>query len=208
MAKTRPELTAELLTVARVSDVARSLWRSGIADEAFLDTLEEHCLLEDALRLQPYVLSAREAVWWGCVCVWHVSREASTEADREALAAAARWVIDPSAENQQAARGEGPASNFETAATCLSAAAWWSGPTPVAAAPAAHFAARLVAAAVFMAAMTDTLKFVDHYRYFLGVARKIMQGVERWPAPPTPQARPNPDVPASRYESEPKTVHA
>lgn len=204
----RLELTAEVLTASRVSDMGQALWRSGIDGPALLDSLEEQGFFEDALRLQPYLLSAREAVWWGCLCVWHVSREAPTETERDALAAAARWVLDPSAENQQEAKGAGAASNFETASTCLSAAAWWSGPIPVTAAPAAHFVARLVAAAVFMAAMTDTMRFVDHYRYFLGIARRIMQGVERWPTPPTPQARPHPDVPATRHEQEPQTVQA
>jgi hypothetical protein len=203
MMKTRSRLTVELLGVARVSGAAFALWQPEGDSDAFLRTLTDQNCWEDAVRLLPLYLSPREAIWWGCLCNWHVTRSAPTEPDRKALAAAVSWVMDPSPVNRLAARAAGDAVGTRTSAGCLATAAYWSGGSPPdqpLLTPPPHVTGRLVLGAVFRAAVhAQPMRCEQRYRDFFDIGMRIVRGEPGWPAKSTQPFDPDESC-AERHE--------
>ena len=56
-----------------------------------------------AVQFLAHALPKRAAVWWGCLCVWHVARPEPPELVATVLRGALRWVLEPSEENRRAA---------------------------------------------------------------------------------------------------------
>jgi hypothetical protein len=184
MTETRPRLTAELLDVARVSRAAFRLWDGN--SDTFLKTLTDRNRWEDAVRLLPLCLSPREAIWWGCLCTWHVTQSATREPDRKALAAAVNWIVDPCPMNRLAARLPGETAGIRTSAGCLATAAYWAGGSPPdrpMLTPPPYLTGRLVLAAVFFAAVfAQPMLCEQRYRDFLEIGMRIVHGENHWPA--------------------------
>ena len=66
---------------------------------SFLQYLIENRLYVDASKVLSRMLSARQGVWWACLCVEHVSSQIDNSlspAEENALRAAAEWVQQPS----------------------------------------------------------------------------------------------------------------
>lgn len=57
----------------------------------------------DAVKVLAYALPRREAVWWACMCAREMAGVVGNEAQQRALAAAEKWVYEPTAEHRTAA---------------------------------------------------------------------------------------------------------
>lgn len=93
----------------------------------FLQAALERKLTEDAIAFAVQWLPRREAVWWGCLCAWHVLRQAPTPPAEAALKAAVQWVFDPKEETRRAAEAAGNATELGDPAGQLALAAFFSG---------------------------------------------------------------------------------
>jgi hypothetical protein len=80
----------------------------------------------DALRLRAYLLTKREAVWWGCLCVHDDLDESLPAPQMAALKAAATWVGQPDEANRRAAEKRAAAAQYSGVGATLALAAFWS----------------------------------------------------------------------------------
>jgi hypothetical protein len=145
-----------------------------------LDLLEKEGLTEDAIRFCARFLATRAAVWWGCLCLWHVERPQPAEKLEAALAAAAHWAGDPSETKRRDSGRAGESASFGTAAGCLAMAAFYSGGSMLdaklpAVAPPPDLAAETVAAAVLLAGGGPPTSPQLH-RQFIALARGVADG--------------------------------
>jgi hypothetical protein len=126
-------IASTLLTpVERLGDEARRRIDSLTSVRTYLDSLRRDGLLDDAVDVLTYLLPKQYAIAWGCEC-W-LAAQAGREADpieKGALAAAQRWVKDPSEENRRAALELADRLGYKTGGAWLAAAAGWSSGTMV-----------------------------------------------------------------------------
>jgi hypothetical protein len=146
---------------------------------AALDRLEKEGLTEDAVRFCARLLATPAAVWWGCLCLWHVARPQATPELEAALAAAAHWAADPSEAKRREAGLAGEAAGFGTPAGCLAMAAFYSGGSMVdarlpAVAPPPDLAAQTLAASVLLAGAGS--RSAEFHRQFISLARGVADG--------------------------------
>lgn len=80
----------------------------------------------DALRLRAYLLTKREAVWWGYLCVREDLDQPLPGAQIAALEAAATWVADPDEKNRRAAEERAAALKYSGVGATLALSAFWS----------------------------------------------------------------------------------
>src|SRR5262252_8423828 len=79
-------------------DAARPLLRDGLAPGRFLDVLVAHRQHAAAVDFLAHALPAREAIWWGCLCVQHACGDSLSLTEKSACRAAAQWVLQPTEE--------------------------------------------------------------------------------------------------------------
>ena len=108
------------------TDEARSLLRDDLPADAYLALLRARELYDDALQFWAYWLTKREAVWWGCLCLWNLSRPNLPVPEADAMRAVVRWVLDCSEDNRRNVEMAADAAGPGTAAGCLALAAFWS----------------------------------------------------------------------------------
>jgi len=93
---------------------------SAVNVRAFLDTLRREGLFADAVSVLTHVLPRQYALAWGCEC-W-LDGHAGTEpdpSDKSALAAAQRWLKEPTEEHRRAAFELADRLGYRTAAAWL-----------------------------------------------------------------------------------------
>lgn len=121
-----------------------------MAPHAAVQTLLDDGLTADALSLLARLLPRRYAVAWVCQCG---SRQTLGEHDREGLALAQAWVLDPGETQRQPAAAFASLHRYRTIGAWAAASAGWTGgnlnpryeqPTP----PPAHLTAIAAMAAV------------------------------------------------------------
>jgi hypothetical protein len=148
--------------------------------------LRERRMFADALRFLAHAFPKRVAVWWGCLCVWSVNREAPGEPFEAALRAAVGWVLDPSEENRRAAEKPGKAAGLGDPAGGLATAVFLSGgsmtpPELPAVPPPEHMTGKVVGGAVLLAAVKyDASRQRDNYRAFAALGADVLQGQNLW----------------------------
>lgn len=101
-----PQTAAELASLLPLRLRAKPLIAQSQRPSDLLARLIEEKQWVDAIRVIPFVLGGRKAVWWACLCCEHSLQSQSTAnaADSAALAAAVDWVVLPLASHQQAAK--------------------------------------------------------------------------------------------------------
>jgi len=120
MPAARTETQTPVATLQRICErcqltpAARALVSEPGVPEVYLTQLERAGLTVDAITFCANWLSSREAVWWGCLCAWHVQRTAVPAASVAAYQAIVRWLREPTEPNRRAleaaARGAGVGS--------------------------------------------------------------------------------------------------
>jgi hypothetical protein len=182
-----PRTAAELCQQFELDGEARRHLREDQTPSDYFQRLVEHGLYPDAIRFAAHLLPKREAVWWACLCVWHVARgHPPDDQAAGALHAAVRWVREPSEANRRAAAAPAASAGLNTAAGCAAMAAFWSGgsmsaPDLPLVPPPPYLTAKTVAAAVQLApAQGDPRQLAEHYRQFLLWAIDVDNGTNRW----------------------------
>jgi hypothetical protein len=120
----------EICREFELDPAAKALLVPGQNPTDFLQALEKNRLSGEAVKLIAYGLPEREAVWWLCQSSRVVDANLN-QAERGALAAAEKWVKDPSPANKEAA-GETAAKTDKTGpgGWAAQAAAWSTHPAP------------------------------------------------------------------------------
>jgi hypothetical protein len=66
---------------------------------------------------------AREAIWWGCMCLQHACGDSLSLTEKAACRAAVQWVLQPTEENRAAAKAPADKAGPTNPAGALAAAA-------------------------------------------------------------------------------------
>jgi len=183
-APARPaRLAADVARPLALSDEAKGLLAPAATARQFFDALVGAALPEDAIRFLAAALPKREAVWWGLSCVKdRIPKPAPAPA--AALAAAERWVKDPSEANRRAAGDAAPLAGYGTPAGCLAAGAFWSGgslappnlpPVP----PRDDLTGQAVAGALLLSAVADPPTAAAARQQFLALGADLAAGKVR-----------------------------
>lgn len=106
---------------------ARLLLRDAMGPREFLEALMAGKLYLAGVEFVAYALPAREAVWWGCLCLQHVCGNNLSAPDKEACQAAVQWVLKPTDECRVLAKAPAEAAGPSSPAAALAAAANQSG---------------------------------------------------------------------------------
>ncbi|MCL6271450.1 hypothetical protein M3P05_16130 [Sansalvadorimonas sp. 2012CJ34-2] len=132
-----------------------------------------------------HALPAREAVWWGCLCLQLVTDPSDNplpQDQQQALDAAERWVREPTEANRRSAEARSKRAELDNAAGWLAQSAFWSGGsiTPIDA-PASpvppYLYSHAVAGAVCLAAiLPDGSKARENYKRMIGIGLDIADG--------------------------------
>ncbi|MDB5306032.1 MAG: hypothetical protein JWO38_234 [Gemmataceae bacterium] len=120
-------LAADVARPLTLSDEAKALLTPTATARQFFDTLAAAPLPDDAIRFLAAALPKREAVWWGHTCLVGALPKPLPESAARALAAAEKWVKDPSEANRRAAGDAADLAGHGAPAGCLAAGAFWSG---------------------------------------------------------------------------------
>lgn len=154
-----------LAALPALSERARGLLDPAQNIRAFLDSLRRNELHTDAISVLTHVLPRQYALAWGCECWQQLHRGIEVDpADRSAIAAAQRWLKEPTEENRRAAFELADRLGLRTAAAWLAAAAGWGGGSVLPAGqpeipPPASLSGDAVGAAVILAAATEPEAF-------------------------------------------------
>ena len=117
-----------LASLDGLSEEARGRLDPSVNVRAFLDMLRHEGLFPDAVSVLIHLLPRQYAIAWGCEC-WQ-DADVGTEpapSERSALAAAQRWLKDPTEGNRTAAQELADRLGHRTSAALLAAAAGWGG---------------------------------------------------------------------------------
>jgi hypothetical protein len=154
-----------LASLAKLSDNARRRLDPAVNVRAFLDMLRRDGLLTDAVSVLTHVLPRQYALAWGCEC-WqeqHAGAEPDPS-DRSAIAAAQRWLKEPTEAHRAAALELADRLGYRSAAAWLAAAAGWGGgsllpPGQPEVPPPPTLSGEAVSAAVILTAAEDPAGF-------------------------------------------------
>ncbi|HEY8506467.1 MAG TPA: hypothetical protein VIL46_17930 [Gemmataceae bacterium] len=181
-----PRTPQDICAEFELSEAAAALLKPGQTPEEFFDALLGASLFGDGIAFIARLLPKKQAVWWGCLCVWGAERHASKAPVEAALGAIVRWLREPTEENRRAvgdaAREAGPTS----AAGMLASAAFLSEgsmslPGQPEVLPKPHYTGKLVAAAVLAASRKGgAARIPARQREFLALAVEVYRGANTW----------------------------
>lgn len=183
---------------------AVALLKADQTPREFLQVLLANKKSAAAIDFLAHALPPREAIWWGCLCLQHVSGSGLKPVEAAAERAAVQWVLDPTEENRRAARAPGEAAKVGTSAGGLAMAATWTGgslappiqnPNPKGppippVTPGPYVPAKVVAGAVMLAAIkAEPARIFDTQRFFVELGIGVAEGRFPWPDLPKRNAR-------------------
>src|SRR5262249_2510386 len=158
------------------------LLRDGLSPRAFIELLLARKKYAAAISFVAHALPPREAVWWGCLCLRHTGGPRLAPPEEAACKAAAKWVLEPTEDNRNAAQAPAEKAGMGTAAGGLAMAATWTGgslapPNAPAVPPGPFLPAQAVAGAVLLAAAkTEPVKIADTQRLFIELGVGVAEG--------------------------------
>jgi hypothetical protein len=106
-------------------DIGALAARTQSSDD-LIEKLAEQEKFQDALRLRAHLLTKRQAVWWGCLCVRDELDEPLPAPQMAPLRAAAAWVAQPDEQHRRAAEESAAAAKFSGVGATLALSAFWS----------------------------------------------------------------------------------
>ncbi len=158
------------------------LTRRGMGPQSFIETLLEKKQYLVAIDFLAHAVPAREAIWWGCLCLQHACGEKFSAADKSACRAAVHWVLQPSEENRVFAKTEADIVGVSSPAGALAAAASQTGgsiappnmpPVP----PGPYAPAKLVGMSIKVAATKgEPAKMMQNQKSFVELGIGIAEG--------------------------------
>jgi hypothetical protein len=97
------ERAVDVVRAEDLADPSVALLTDDVAPADFVTALWEAGQLLDAARVLACALPRREAVWWACVCARGMDGVVRDPAQQLSLAAAEKWVYEPTDEHRTAA---------------------------------------------------------------------------------------------------------
>lgn len=182
MEKIHTKLAKDLVKHFDLDDDAKDLFDENLKTTEFLDVLMSNELYMDAITLLSHSLPKREAVWWACICAKKHQKEVNDELFSQSLAAAEKWVYDPTEKNRRLAEFYAEKGQYETAAAWVAAAVFWSGDSIMpegepAIAPAEYLYSHAVRGCIITCVgMNDKLSINDSYKNYLEHGLNIAKG--------------------------------
>jgi hypothetical protein len=121
--------SSSIPSAGKLSADARARLDAALNVRRYVDRLLSDGLEADAIDVLVHVLPKRYAIAWGLECLQQagLGDPAADPVDRSAMAAAQRWLSDPTDENRRAAADIADRLRYETPGAWLAAAAGWSG---------------------------------------------------------------------------------
>lgn len=196
LAKVKATRAAEVCRNFDLKEEARPFLREAQSPREFLEALVANKKYVPAIDFLAHALPAREAIWWGCLCVQQVSSSKLSPPEAAASKAAAAWVLEPTEENRQAAKVPAEAAKLSTPSGGLAMAATWTGgslappmnssnpkvPPPPPVPPGPFIPAKVVAGAILLAAVKgDPTRIADTQRLFVELGVGVAEGRFVWP---------------------------
>jgi hypothetical protein len=182
LVKVAAATAAEVCARFDLKPEARPLLRDGMGPKEFVDALVASKQYIAAIDFMAHALPAREAVWWGCLCLQHACGASLSPVDKAACKAAVQWVMQPTEENRAAARAPAEEAGVVTPAGQLAMAANQTGgnvapPSAPPMAPAPFAPAKAVSGAVKMAtSKADPVKIIETQRLFVELGIGVAEG--------------------------------
>lgn len=187
LAKIKAATAAEICAHFTLAGEWQRFVKEGVAPRGFLEALVAKKQYATAVDFLAHALPAREAVWWGCLCVQHACGATLTPPEKAACRAAAQWVLEPTEQHRSAAKAPGEAAGATSPAGALAAAALQTGgnlappkapPLP----PPPYAPAKAVATAVKLAATkSDPARIAQTLRLYVGLGLGVADGRVVWP---------------------------
>ena len=162
-----------LASLGKLSNEARSRLDPGLNVRTFLDALRRDGLLVDAVSVLTHCLPRQYALAWGCDCWQDAHSGAEPDpSDKSELAAAQRWLKEPTEEHRRAAFELADSLEYRTAAALLAAGAGWAGgsilpPGQTEIPPPPNLSGEAVSAAVILTAAEDPAAFQQRMGRFV-----------------------------------------
>jgi predicted component of type VI protein secretion system len=149
--------------------------------DEMIDRMAAEGKFMDALRLRAYLLTKREAVWWGYLCVREDLDDPLPSPQMVALEAAAAWVGQPDEKNRRSAEERAAAAKYSGVGATLALSAFWSDGSIApegnpAVPPDERLTSQGVAAALISAAYHgDSTKAISRIHAFLSRGKDIAE---------------------------------
>lgn len=182
LVKIKAVAATEICVHFDLEEKARPLLRDGMAPREFVKALMANNQNAAGIDFLAHALPAREAVWWGCLCLQHACGNDLAGPDKTAARAAVQWVLQPNEQNRAAAKGPAEAAGLSSPAGALARAVNWTGgslgppnmpPVP----PGPFMAATAVSTAVkFAAVKVEPARIADTRRLFVELGIGVAEG--------------------------------
>jgi len=172
----------EICARFNIKKEAGALLREGMPPEEFVEALVAHKQYITGVDFMAHALPARDAVWWGCLCLQHACGDSLSAADRAACRAAVQWVVQPNEWHRAAALAPAQAAGPASPAAGLAMAVFQTGedvapPNAPPMAPGPFAPAKAVAGAVKMScAKANAVKIIETQRLFVELAVTMAEG--------------------------------
>jgi hypothetical protein len=173
---------SELCAHFNLERCARRLLDDRMGSSEFLEALVASKQYLAGIEFMAHALPAREAIWWGCLCLQYACGNELSASEKAACKAAVRWVLQPLEGNRAAAKGPAEAAGPASPAGALAMAANQTGgslalpnlpPLP----PRPFAPARAVANAVKFASLKgDPVRTADRQRLFVELGMGVAEG--------------------------------
>jgi hypothetical protein len=95
--------------------------------DKLINQLAKQGKFQDALRLRAHLLTKRQAVWWGCLCVRDELDKPLPAQQIAPLEAAESWVAESDEKHRREAEKQAAAAKFSGIGATLALSAFWSG---------------------------------------------------------------------------------
>ena len=122
-----PPSVQEICRGLPISDKAKAKMAGGPPPLVYLEMLLDGKLFRDAFLFVAGWLPLKEAVWWGCVCAWHVERPAPSPAVAATYQAVIRWLNEPTEERRREVEAAMKAAPPRALGTTVAQAVFYSG---------------------------------------------------------------------------------
>jgi hypothetical protein len=186
LVKIKAVTAAEICAHFDLAEEARPLLREGMGLREFVEALAANKQCVAGIDFVAHALPAREAIWWGCLCLQHACGDHLSAPDKAAAAAAVQWVLRPTEQNRAAAKAPAEAAGPASSAGALARAANWTGgslgpPNAAPVPPGPFMPAMAVAAAVkFAAIKVEPVRIADTQRLFVELGMAVAEGRYLW----------------------------
>jgi hypothetical protein len=182
LVKIQAATAAEICAHFDLEEKARPLLSDGMRPREFVEALLVAKQYDAGIHFMAHALPAREAIWWGCLCVQHACGNNLSAADKAAAKAAVQWVLRPTDENRAAAKPPAEATRAPSPPGALAMAASLTGGSlgppnlPPVPPPPFAWAAYVAAAVKFAAIKVEPARISDTQRSFVELGIGVAEG--------------------------------